>query len=269
MKIAIAQFNPTVGAVAENSRRIQEWVGRAQAQRADVVLFPELSVVGYPARDLLDRPAFVQRVSAATREIIRATPAGITTIFGSVGEPPAAGLQLTNDAVVASAGRELGRVSKQLLPTYDVFDDARHFRPGPPSSSFEIGGRRTLITVCEDAWAEAVEVGGRYLANPLAQLQASRAELLLNLSASPFTLHKWGRRDAIFRAVAERHGVKVVMANQVGANDELIFDGSSVAWSETGQLLARARSFEEELLLVDLDAPAGSGAQPAAPPEPI
>jgi len=269
MKIAIAQFNPTVGAVAENCQRIREWVARAQAERADVVLFPELCVVGYPARDLLDRPAFVKRVTAATREIIAATPAGVTVIFGSLGEAPVAGLQLTNDAVVASGGRELGRVSKQLLPTYDVFDDARHFRPGKSSGAFELCGRRALVTICEDAWAEAAEVGGRYLANPLAELAESRAELLLNLSASPFTLHKWGRREAIFRDVAERHRVKVVMANQVGANDELVFDGSSVAWSETGQLLARARGFEEQLLLVDLDAPPGAGAAPAAPAQPI
>src|SRR5207344_52194 len=107
------------------------------------------------------------------------------------------------------------------------------------------------------------------LANPLSQLASSRAELLLNLSASPFTLHKWGRREAIFRAVAEQHRVKVVMANQVGANDELVFDGSSVVWSETGQLLARARSFEEQLLLVELDAPSDAAAKPVSPPEPI
>jgi NAD+ synthase (glutamine-hydrolysing) len=269
MKIAIAQFNPTVGAVAENSRRILEWVERAQAERADVVLFPELCVVGYPARDLLDRPAFVKRVTTATREIVRATPAGMTVIFGSLGDASAAGLQLTNDAVVASGGQELGRVSKQLLPTYDVFDDARHFRPGTGSGSFEICGRRAVVTICEDAWAEAAEVGGRYFVNPLAQLASSRAELLFNLSASPFTLHKWGRREAIFRAVAEQHRVKVVMANQVGANDELVFDGSSVVWSETGQLLARARSFEEQLLLVELDAPSDAAAEPAPPAEPL
>ena len=111
MKIAIAQFNPTVGAVAENSRRIQEWVGRARAERADVVLFPELCVVGYPARDLLDRPAFVKRVTAATREIVAATPAGVTVIFGSVGEAPVAGLQLTT-----SIGHLLKGIDQDLLP---------------------------------------------------------------------------------------------------------------------------------------------------------
>ena len=127
MRVAIAQFNPTVGAVQENGRRIQEWMGRAQREGADAVLFPELCVTGYPPRDLLDRPGFVKRVAAVTRELVAAAPADLTVLFGSLGVPEGPGLPLTNDAVVARGGREIARVSKQLLPTYDVFDDARHF----------------------------------------------------------------------------------------------------------------------------------------------
>jgi len=266
MKVAIAQFNPTVGAVRDNGRRILEWLGRARDQRADVVLFPELCVTGYPARDLLDRPGFVKRVEAVTRELIAATPEGVTLIFGSLGEPAGPGLPLTNDAVVARGGREVARVSKQLLPSYDVFDDARHFRAGPPSACFSIAGRTACVTVCEDAWADSQELAGRYSVHPVAQLAAQGAELVFNLSASPFTLSKWGRREEIFREVALRHRVTVVMCNQVGANDELIFDGTSVACSKTGQLLARANSFEEQLLLVDLDAPdAGAQREPPVP----
>jgi NAD+ synthetase len=266
MKVAIAQFNPTVGAVRDNGRRILEWLGRARDQRADVVLFPELCVTGYPARDLLDRPGFVKRVAAVTRDLVAATPEGVTLIFGSLGEPAGPGLPLTNDAVVARGGREVARISKQLLPSYDVFDDARHFRAGPPSTCFPVGDRTVGVTVCEDAWADSQELAGRYSVHPVAQLAAQGAELVFNLSASPFTLSKWRRREEIFREVALRHRVTLVMCNQVGANDELIFDGTSVAWSKAGQLLARANSFEEQLLLVDPDAPdPGAQQEPPAP----
>ncbi len=255
MKVAVAQLNPTVGAVQENAQRMLEWMGRAQAQGAQVVLFPELCLPGYPPRDLLDRPGFVKRVKEATRQLSAATPSGLTLIFGSLGEAPAGpGLALTNDAVVASGGREIARVSKQLLPTYDVFDEARHFRPGPPSQSFELAGRRVVVSICEDAWAESAELAGRYAANPLSVIAQQNVEVLFNLSASPFTLSKWGRREEIFREVAARHRVNVIVANQVGANDELIFDGTSVAWSSAGRQLARARSFEEELLMVEVPA---------------
>ncbi|MEO8178430.1 MAG: NAD+ synthase [Deltaproteobacteria bacterium] len=269
MKVAIAQFNPTVGAVRENGRRILEWLGRARDQQAEVVLFPELCVTGYPARDLLDRPGFVKRVAALTRELVAATPEGVTLIFGSLGEPAGPGLPLTNDAVVAQGGREIARVSKQLLPSYDVFDDARHFRAGPPSACVRIGERTVGVTVCEDAWAESSEMGGRYSVNPVAQLVAQGADLLLNLSASPFTLSKWRRREEIFREVAQRHGLTVVITNQVGANDELIFDGTSVAWSPAGRLLARARSFEEQLLVVDVDRPEPEGLLWPEPPRAV
>lgn len=254
MKVAVAQFNPTVGALEENTRRMLEWIGRARDLQADVVLFPELCVPGYPPRDLLDRPGFVKRVKAATDELVAASPAEIAVIFGTVGlTSRGPGLPLTNDAVVAQGGRELARVSKQLLPTYDVFDEARHFRPGTSSTTLELAGRRVAITVCEDAWGESREMAGRYGPNPLESVLAGGADVLFNLSASPFTLSKWRRREAIFREVAERHRVTVVMANQVGANDELIFDGTSVVWSRDGRCLGRARSFAEELLIVDLD----------------
>lgn len=246
-------------------------MGRARRERVDALLFPELCLTGYPARDLLDRPAFVKRVSAVTEELVAATPADLTLMFGSLGVPEGPGLPLSNDAVVARGGREIARVSKQLLPSYDVFDDARHFRPGPPSAPFEICGQasgkayRVGVTVCEDAWSESTEMAGRYLVRPVAQLAAQGAQVLFNLSASPFTLAKWRRREEIFREVAQRHQLTVVMANQVGANDELIFDGTSLICSPSGQLLARARSFEEQLLVVDLAAPAAEAVAPEPP----
>lgn len=257
MKVAVAQFNPVIGAVQQNKARMLEWIARARSQGASVVLFPELCVPGYPPRDLLDRPGFVKRVLGANQELIASAPADMVVIFGSVGRAAVGpGLPLTNDAIVASAGRELARAQKRLLPTYDVFDEARHFRPGRESANVSILGRRVAITICEDAWAESSELAGRYADNPLDRLDARAADVIFNLSASPFTLWKWERREAIFRDVAIRHGVCFVVANQVGANDELIFDGSSAAWSASGQLLAHAVSFEEDLLLVDVPEPA-------------
>jgi len=268
MKVAVAQLNPTVGAVQQNTLRMREWIARAHDQGARVVLFPELCVPGYPPRDLLDRPGFVKRVVDANQELIRHSPSGIIVIFGSIGQaPPGPGLPLTNDAIVATAGREIARVSKTLLPTYDVFDEARHFRPGTGTCSFEADGRRIVVNVCEDGWAECAELRGRYTQNPLSALDGEHADVLFNLSASPFTLSKWGRRDEIFREVAVRHRVSVVVANQVGANDELIFDGTSLALSPSGELIGRARSFEEDLLLVELPERGAAGpSAPALPP---
>src|SRR5262245_47144107 len=162
MKVAVAQINPIVGAVRENALCIREWIARAHDQGARVVLFPELCVPGYPPRDLLDRPGFVKRVLDANQELTLQSPNDIIVIFGSIGQAPSGpGLPLTNDAIVASGGREIARVSKMLLPTYDVFDEARHFRPGTASCVFEAGGHRVAVNICEDAWAECAELRGR------------------------------------------------------------------------------------------------------------
>ncbi len=271
MKVAAAQFNSTVGALSENRRRMLEWVEQARSSRADVVLFPELCLPGYPPRDLLDRPSFVKQVVRVTAELVAAVPADVTVIFGTVGAGLSGpGLPLSNDAVVARGGREIGRARKQLLPSYDVFDEVRYFRPGAGSFVTELCGERVSINICEDAWADSAEMAGRYLQNPLRALAGGTTDVLLNLTASPFTLAKWGRREVVFRDVALRYGVDVVMVNQVGANDELIFDGTSVAWSKRGELLGHAPSFEETLWTADVGrtAPAQTmGLPPQASPE--
>jgi NAD+ synthetase len=178
----------------------------------------------------------------------------VTVVFGTIGRASGRrGPPLTNDAVVASGGVELARVSKQLLPTYDVFDEARHFQPGAHTAIIGCAGASVALSICEDAWAETEWFGARYGSNPLAALQGRSVELLLNLSASPFTLSKWGARDELFRRIAVHHGVAVAVTNQVGANDEILFDGSSLLWSKAGQLLARAPSFEEALVYADLE----------------
>jgi NAD+ synthase (glutamine-hydrolysing) len=254
VKLALAQFNPTVGALTDNVARMRAWIAEAHAAGSDLVLFPELALVGYPPRDLVERQSFVQAVQARTAELVRSVPAGLTVVFGSIGLASGRrGPPLTNDAVVASGGVEVARVSKQLLPTYDVFDEARHFQPGDHTAIIRCGSASVALSICEDAWAETEWFSARYLNNPLAALQGRSPDLLLNLSASPFTLSKWGARDELFRQIALRHGVAVAVANQVGANDEILFDGSSLLWSKAGQLLARAPSFEEALVYADLE----------------
>ncbi len=278
MKVAVAQFNPTVGAIEENLRKMERLAEEASAQGAELLVFPELAIVGYPPRDLLDRPGFVQQCDRATQGFIERLPGNLVAVFGTVARQRASGQGasraglLRNRAVVARRGERIAHADKQLLPTYDVFDEARHFEPGERTVVVELLGRRVAVTICEDAWAHAQEVAQRYTVDPIEELRRDPVDLVLNLSASPFTSSKWGRREEIFQDVARECGAVVVVANQVGGNDELIFDGGSVVWAAGGdRLLARARGFEEELLLVDTDssepgsvAPRGSALEAAA-----
>lgn len=264
MKLALVQLNPTVGALSRNVERMRAEIERARAAGASLVVFPELALVGYPPRDLVERPGFVRAVLAQSDALVRSVPDDVTVVFGSLGQASGRrGPPLTNDAVVARGGVEVARVSKQLLPTYDVFDEARYFQPGAHTAFIEHDGLSIALSICEDAWARAPDIGLRYGVDPLAALGGRRVDLLLNLSASPFTLAKWGARDELFRRIALEHGVRVAVVNQVGGNDELVFDGTSHVWSATGELVARAPSFEEALLVVDLE----RGDNPIAPSE--
>lgn len=256
MKLGLIQLNPTVGALSDNSTKLLDAALQAQRQGADVAVASELCVCGYPPRDWLDHPHFVRDVLAQTRRIAEA-PLQIPLVFGTVG---AHGGKLTNDAVVTQGGRELGRATKQLLPTYDVFDESRYFVPGKRLLQLPLAGRHCAVTICEDAWGNAPELAGRYPSNPLDALRDSGVEWLLNVSASPFTLDKPHLRQETFSAIAQRYGTFVVFVNQVGGNDELLFDGQSAVWNPTGTMLARAKSFEEDLAIVDVN-----GVAPLAP----
>jgi NAD+ synthetase len=206
-------------------------------------------VCGYPPKDLLDRPSFIEHIQTATHRLIRDAPAGLTLIFGSVGRDTRG---LTNDAIVARGGKVLSRAAKQLLPSYDVFDEARHFEPGDTSTVVQLPEGRVWLSICEDAWADGGQRPRHSVNNPLSGLSEQTADLLLNISASPFTLAKRSMRPELFAGIAERHRVPVVFVNQTGGHDELIFDGQSAVWSAQGSCVARAKSFAEDLLLVDL-----------------
>ncbi len=250
--IALLQLNPTVGALEANTERLLAGVKRAQNMGAQLVLTSELVVPGYPPRDLLDRPSFVRSVLDANQHLINRSES-IPLVFGSLGHHDG---KLTNDAFIAQNGKLLGRASKQLLPTYDVFDEHRYFTAGESLHIETLAGLRCAISICEDAWGNAPELKGRYSHDPLARVSPNTADLLVNLSASPFTLTKLRGRERLFAGQAKHHNVPLAMVNQVGANDELIFDGRSALFGPSGELIARAKMFEEDLLLTSLIGPA-------------
>jgi NAD+ synthase (glutamine-hydrolysing) len=249
MRIALLQQNPTVGAMDQNVQRLLHSARFAVEQGARLAVAPELCVCGYPPKDLLDRPSFVARTQAATEQLIRSAPTNLTLVFGSVGRDARG---LTNDVVVARNGELLTRAAKQLLPTYDVFDEARHFEPGAQSAVVNVEDTRVWLSVCEDAWADGGQRPRHSVNNPLSGLSEQTADLLINISASPFTLAKRNVRPNLFAQIAQRHAVPVLFVNQAGGHDELIFDGQSAAWSAQGVCIARAKSFAEDTLLLDL-----------------
>lgn len=262
MKLGLIQMNPTVGAVEANVTELLAQARAAADQGASLALASELVVPGYPPRDLLDRPAFRRAVAQATRRLVAEAPAHLTLIFGTLGagdelrgleEADSSGL-LGNDAVACRGGEEIFRSRKCLLPTYDVFDEARYFAPGDRIRVLEHEGRRFAITICEDAWAESEFQMRRYRHNPLSGLDVKSADCILNLSASPFTVPKVAERVAVFSSLAKNHGLPVIIANQVGGNDELIFDGRSAVYNAAGRVSHRCPAFESRLEVLDLEA---------------
>ncbi len=260
MKIAIAQFNPVVGDIRGNVQRMGEFIDRASAQGAHLVVFGELSVVGYPPRDLLRKQRFVDE-SVAAVETLAGRCKDISALVGFVRPTNGdAGRPLQNAAALLENGKVSRVHVKTLLPTYDVFDETRYFEPGGKPECIEIRGRRIGLSICEDLW-DADALGRQlYGQDPIQMLVADGAEFIVNMAASPYQMGKVLIREDLFARQARRHGVPIVYANQVGGNDELIFDGCSCVVDATGEVVARAQSFEEELLIVDMDDPTSAKA---------
>ncbi|MEA2489087.1 MAG: hypothetical protein QOH21_879, partial [Acidobacteriota bacterium] len=253
MKVFIGQINSTVGALAANAARIRRMYDEGVAAGADVVMVPELAVTGYPPRDLLDRPHFIDSL-LATRDELVAMTGETTLIFGCpVRTESWCGKRLYNAAVIARNGAIVLEQQKMLLPTYDVFDELRYFEPGKVVHVVEIAGRRVGVSICEDFWFDD-EVHGMklYCRNPVDELARQGAEVLLNISASPFNSGKRRARWDIFSDIAKRYDVPLVYVNQVGGNDELLFDGSSIVFDATGETIFCAPAFEEHGSLVHL-----------------
>ncbi len=254
MKIALAQINPTVGDFTGNLERIVAVSRRAAELGARLTVFSELVLCGYPPADFLEKPSFLARcrlavdeLAAATRELPTAVLAGVALAADGESGKPA-----VNAAVLLDGGRLLLEQHKRLLPFYDVFDEQRYFASSRPQQVVELDGVRLAITICEDAWNDKNFWPRRlYTVDPMEELMRQQPAVHINLSSSPFWHGKRAMRREMLAAIARRDGVPVLMCNQVGGNDSLIFDGSSLALDARGELIAQAASFEEDLIVVD------------------
>ncbi|HZU41367.1 MAG TPA: NAD+ synthase [Terriglobales bacterium] len=258
MKIALGQINPTVGDFSGNAERHIDFARRAQSAGAGLILFPELSICGYPPRDLVERPAFVT-CNREALEKVAANTRGISVICGLVTPAQAqTGKSVMNSAAVLGDGKVQFVQSKMLLPTYDVFDEMRNFAPGTSQELFPFCGKKMALTICEDAWNDKHFWNKRlYGFDPVEALVREGGNFLLNISASPFYLQKRELRRDMLAAIAKAYKVPVVMVNQIGGNDSLVFDGSSLVIAPDGRVVAQGKSFEEDLVIFDPDALSG------------
>ncbi len=256
MRVTIAQVNPIVGDIEGNLVKIKDLLGRCEQESSDLVVFPELFLVGYPPKDILERGWFIKQAGQAVKELVSLSARFPTTGI-LLGVPRAAeqdsGKALYNSAVLIYQGKIVSEHHKSLLPTYDVFDEARYFEPAPGVRTVSFKGETLGISLCEDAWNDPELWPGRrmYSFDPIGELARQGATLLINISASPFNL---GKEEVRFRLVgnhARKHGLPSIYVNQVGANDELIFDGRSMFVDKKGDVVTLCPSFREHIETVD------------------
>ncbi|MEB3226486.1 MAG: NAD+ synthase [Synechococcus sp.] len=264
MKIAIAQLNPTIGDLTSNAERILAAAKQAAIANVRLLLTPELSLCGYPPRDLLIHGDFIERMQAELTDLAAKIPSSLAVLVGLATPNPEAIAKgekaLHNSIALIDQGKVQHIFHKQLLPTYDVFDEDRYFEPGKQSNWFFLHpnpGTAPLkigVTICEDLWNDESFWGKRqYEVNPLEQLAEAGVDLIVNLSASPYTVGKQRLREGMLHHGAQRYHLPILYANQVGGNDDLIFDGGSVAFDQDGKLVGRSPSFQESLLAVEFN----------------
>ena len=253
MKIYLGQINPTVGALQANAELIRRTYDDGVKAGADVVMVPELAVTGYPPRDLIDRQIFIS-AALEVRDALAAMTGNTALVFGCITRNEEwCGKPLHNTAVVAQNGRIVHEQHKCLLPTYDVFDELRYFEPGKGGKAIELAGARVGISICEDFWFDDEILGTKlYCNNPIDDLARQNVEVILNISASPFDAGKRRSRYAIFSEIAKRYRVPLVYVNQIGGNDELLFDGSSIVIDAEGETIFCAPAFKEHASLIEL-----------------
>jgi NAD+ synthetase len=275
MKFALAQLNPTIGELTGNAQQILRAAQQAAAQGTRLVLTPELSLCGYPPRDLLLNPSFIAAIAQTLQQLAQDLPPDLAVLVGTVEPNPHAtqvgGKPLFNSMALLEQGKIQQVFHKRLLPTYDVFDEDRYFEPGDQSNYFVVnlaasGGNdqpsvsagvspiRVGVTICEDLWNDEAFWGKRtYPTNPIADLAAQGVDLIVNLSASPYSVGKQRLRESMLRHSAQRYQQPLIYVNQVGANDDLIFDGNSVALNRQGQVVCRAQAFACDLVTLELE----------------
>jgi NAD+ synthase/NAD+ synthase (glutamine-hydrolysing) len=260
MRVALGQINCTVGDLAGNVDRMVAAARDAAARAADIVVFPELAVTGYPPRDLVEKRSFIDR---NLRELERLASETATLeaaiVCGYVGCAGAdAGSRISNSAAVIERGRVVFHQDKMLLPNYDVFDEQRYFNPADKQNLLTWRDRRIALTICEDAWNDKQYWARQlYDRDPVQELAGLGSEVLISINASPWHMGKRAQRREIFERIARHHCVPVVYVNQVGGNDQLVFDGSSFAMDAEGAVIASAASFSEDLVIVDVDTRTG------------
>ena len=252
MKIALGQINPTVGDFSGNAAKIIQFAQQARGAGAGLILFPELSVCGYPPRDLVERSSFVERNRTIVERIAVETQ-GIAVVCGLVTPAEAgSGKTVMNSAALLREGRVEFIQSKMLLPTYDVFDEMRNFAPARSQQLFDFCGKRMALTICEDAWNDKHFWNRQlYTVDPVEELVRAGGNFVLNISASPFWMGKRELRRDMLAAIAKNRNVPVAMVNQVGGDDSLVFDGSSIVIAPSGSVIAQGKSFEEDLVYFD------------------
>ena len=257
MRIALAQINSLLGDFEGNQKKILEYARRALERRCDLVVFPEAALFGYHPVDLLERPSVVAAQEKALKEIHKFLPKGVAILVGAiVRNPSKKGKGFWNAAVFLEKGAKPKVFAKQLLPTYDVFDESRHIEPGQVAKNvLRWKGKRIVVTICEDIWAWPSKgpVFSKYGRNPLEDVKPRKADLVLNLSASPFTQTKLGNRRAVVKNTAALFKAPMVYVNMVGGQDELIFDGGSFAVDRKGKIVAQSVRFQEDLNVIDLE----------------
>ena len=258
MKLAIAQLNPTIGDLSGNAQQILEAAKQAANQGVRLLLTPEISLCGYPPRDLLLNPALVEAMATTLQQLAEQLPPSLAVLVGTVTPNPnahvAGGKPLFNSIALLEQGRVQQIFHKRLLPTYDVFDDNRYFEPGLQANSFTLDGVRIGVTICEDLWNDEEFWGKRnYAVNPIADLAQEGVDIIVNLSGSPYSAGKQQLREAMLRHGAVRYQQPIVYANQVGGNDDLLFDGNSVAFNRAGEIVCHARAFETDLVILEFD----------------
>ncbi len=254
MKLALGQINTTVGDLAGNVQKMVEFAGRAREAGAELIIFPELALSGYPPRDLVEKPIFLQRNQEYLERLAQETAAlPMQVICGFVGRAEAeTGKAAANCAALLAGGRVQFLQRKMLLPNYDVFDEVRHFAPAERQGLLSLCGRRMALTICEDIWNDKNFWAKRlYTRDPVEELVTQGANFLINISGSPYFMDKRHLRHRMLEALATRYRMPVVFVNMVGGNDHLVFDGSSVVVDAQGVTRARARAFEEDLVLYD------------------